>query len=150
MIYFAIIVILVIIDLVSKQYVKKNFKLHKEYYLCKFFNIYHIKNEGIAYGFFKNSKKLIFTFLSICLIIVCILFLLAFKENSKLKKLAYSFALGGAFGNFIDRVINKNVTDFFHIKGTKSPIFNFADIFLIISPIFLIIKELKDEFFKKF
>ncbi len=144
MIYFIIIILLILLDLGSKAYIKKKYKLNEDVSIYKDkIYICHIKNEGLAYGFLKNSKKLIYIIVSICLLLVTILFYSAFKENSKLKKLAFSFALGGAIGNFLDRIKNKNITDFIYIKYKKAPVFNLADIFLFMAPILILIKELK-------
>ena len=99
----------------------------------------------MAYGLLKNFKNIIYVLICISLIFIIFMFYGAFKENSKIKKLAFSFILAGALGNFIDRVKNKCVTDFIFIKYKKLPIFNLADIFLFISPIILIIKEIKTK-----
>lgn len=145
MLYFFIIIALIIIDLGTKSYVKRKYKLNEEVSLYKdIVYICYIKNEGLAYGFLKNTKKLIYVIVSICLTLVGILFYFAFKEKSKLKKLSFSLALGGALGNFIDRIKNKNITDFIYIKYKKAPIFNLADVFLFISSILISIKEIKD------
>ena len=145
MIYIFIIFLLIFIDLFSKNYINKNFKLgqKKSVYKDKIY-IYHIKNKGLAYGFLKNSKNIIYILVFLALIGLLLLFYLIFKDGSKLKKIAYSFALGGALGNFIDRIKNKEVTDFIYLKYKNSPIFNFADIFLLISVILLFTEEIKN------
>ncbi|WP_250277515.1 signal peptidase II [[Clostridium] colinum] len=150
MIYIFLIIFLILIDLISKRYINKKYKINEEKSLYKNkIYIRHIKNEGLAYGILKNSKKLIYIIVFICTLLVSILFYCAFKENSKLKKIAFSFALGGALGNFIERIKNKSITDFIYIKYKNAPIFNFADIFLFISSILLIIKEIKDIIIRK-
>lgn len=150
MIYFFIIIILVFLDLKTKSYIKKRYKINEEIRLYKDkIYICHIKNEGLAYGFLKNCKKCIYILISLCILFISILFYNAFKERSKLKKLAFSFALGGALGNFIDRIKNKNITDFIYVKYKKAPIFNLADIFLVISPMLIFFKEIKDIITKK-
>ena len=47
----------------------------------------------------------------------------------------------------IDRVINNKVTDFidFVIFGYDFPVFNIADIFIVISAVFIMISVLKEE-----
>ncbi len=60
--------------------------------------------------------------------------------------------LGGALGNFYDRIIYKAVPDFidFHIGNFHWFIFNVADIFITLGILFMIIielfnKEIKNE-----
>ncbi len=148
--YIFFILFLIILDLGSKKYVSKKYKLNEKInvYKDKIY-IYHIKNEGLAYGFLKNSKKAIYIISSFCITILSIFAFVSFKEKSRLRKIAFSFALGGAFGNFIDRIKNKKITDFLYIKHKNAPIFNLADIFLFISPILMIIKEIKDFISKR-
>ena len=66
------------------------------------------------------------------------------KNNVKLKnidKIIYGVLLGGIIGNLIDRVLYGYVIDYlsFNIFGYSFPIFNFADICIVLSMIGLII-----------
>lgn len=150
MVYFFIVIVIFLIDLISKSIIKKKFSLNKEYSIYKNkISIYHIKNKGLAYGILKNFPKLIIYSMSIAIIILFAVFCLFLNDNSKLKKLALSFALGGALGNYYDRLKNKHITDFIYIKYKNAPVYNLADFFLIASPIILLIKFLKDIFIKK-
>tara|TARA_Y100000766_G_scaffold241335_1_gene219211 strand:- start:121 stop:354 length:234 start_codon:yes stop_codon:yes gene_type:complete len=65
------------------------------------------------------------------------------SKSSGLKKYSLLMILGGALGNVFDRIIYKAVPDFidFHIGNFHWFIFNFADIFISIGVIFLIIME---------
>ena len=150
MVYFFIVIFIFLIDLFSKFIIKKKFSLNKEYpiYKNKIF-ICHIKNKGFAYGALKKFQKLIMCSTSIAVLILLVLFCLALKDTSKLKKLALSFALGGALGNYYDRLKNKSITDFIYIKYKNAPIYNLADFFLMASPIMLLIKLFKDILIKK-
>ena len=42
----------------------------------------------------------------------------------------FSLIVGGALGNFIDRICLGGVRDFIELKFIEFPIFNFADVFL--------------------
>jgi len=63
------------------------------------------------------------------------------KNKSKILRLAISIVLGGALGNFIDRLLYGKVTDFldFYIFGYDYPVFNVADICVNIGTILLAI-----------
>lgn len=141
--YFFIIMFLILLDLSLKEYVKSKYKIGEEIniYKNRIF-ICYTKNKGLAYGFLKNCKKTIYFIIIISIFLISVLFYFAFKEKSILKKLAFSFALGGALGNFIDRIKNKAVTDYIYIKAKKAPIFNLADIFLLISIVLIFIKDI--------
>ena len=114
-----------------------------EIFSSKFLNIYLIWNEGIAFGLFSFGTKSLYNFLSI--IILLIIFFLFFMLNQAkgLKKYSLLMILGGALGNFFDRLFYKAVPDFidFHIAGFHWFIFNVADIFISIGVFLLIILE---------
>ena len=66
------------------------------------------------------------------------------SKSIGLKKLALLMILGGALGNFFDRLVYKAVPDFldFHIGNFHWFIFNVSDIFITIGIIFMIISEI--------
>ena len=66
------------------------------------------------------------------------------KKSIGLKKYSLLMILGGALGNFFDRIFNKAVPDFidFHLEEFHWFIFNVADIFITIGIIFLISFEI--------
>ena len=70
-----------------------------------------------------------------------ILYIYKNKPKSLIEKIGYSMILGGAIGNFLDRVIYGYVIDFldFNIFGYEYPIFNLADSFILIGVILLVI-----------
>ena len=63
------------------------------------------------------------------------------KSNKNVEKIAYFFIIIGALGNIIDRAINSYVVDFIslHYNSFYWPAFNFADIYITIGIIMLII-----------
>ena len=66
------------------------------------------------------------------------------KQAKGIKKYSLLMILGGALGNFFDRLFYKAVPDFidFHVGDFHWFIFNVADIFISIGVIFLISLEL--------
>ncbi len=72
-----------------------------------------------------------------------VLFYFMFKSKTS-EKIFFSFIIGGAVGNFYDRIIYKAVPDFldFHIQDFHWFTFNIADIFITLGIIFMIINEL--------
>ena len=66
------------------------------------------------------------------------------KQATGIKKYSLLMVLGGALGNFFDRLFYKAVPDFidFHVGDFHWFIFNVADIFISIGVIFLISLEL--------
>ncbi len=68
---------------------------------------------------------------------------MAIKSNG-IEKVSFSLIFGGSLGNIFDRLYYSSVIDFidFHIKNFHWFIFNFADIFICLGVIILILLEL--------
>ena len=97
-----------------------------------FFNIVHVQNYGAAFGLLNNPETnwQFWFFFTITLFIVG--FILHLVKNSPydgLLFLGFGLILGGALGNFIDRVRLRYVIDFldFYIGAWHWPVFNVAD-----------------------
>ena len=72
-----------------------------------------------------------------------------FIKSTDIKKfefINYSILIGGIFGNLFDRIKYGKVIDYldFNIFGYNFPIFNFADICIVISVILLLIYNIKE------
>ena len=65
------------------------------------------------------------------------------NKNEGMKKYSLLMILGGAIGNFYDRVFFKAVPDFidFHIGNFHWFIFNVSDIFITIGVVLMIVLE---------
>ena len=134
-----------ILDRLTKLYVIYLDKINSssEIFSSKFLNIYLIWNEGIAFGLFSFNEKNLYNFLTLFILIIIFVILYMTSKSSGFKKYSLLMILGGALGNVFDRIIYKAVPDFidFHIGNFHWFIFNFADIFITIGVIFLIILE---------
>ena len=149
--YFDILILFLIfiLDRFSKIYViylseKNNYS---QIFSSKFLDIHLIWNEGIAFGLLSSSETYFYNLIStIIAIIIFILFLMIIRSKG-LKKLLLISILGGAIGNFYDRMVYKAVPDFidFHINDFHWFIFNIADIFISIGVFFMILYEIIDN-----
>jgi len=76
-------------------------------------------------------------------IVIISLFYISIISN-KLDKLIYSIIIGGALGNFSDRLIYKAVPDFIdlHYNNLHWFVFNVADIFITLGIIALLISSI--------
>ena len=146
--YLEVIIILVIffLDRISKLYVIYQNKLitNSELYSSKFLNIHLIWNEGIAFGLFSFNEDYLYNSLTFLIFIVIIFIIFMIRKSDPLRKYALLLVLGGALGNFFDRLIYKAVPDFidFHVGNFHWFIFNVADIFITLGILFMVIIEL--------
>ena len=142
---FAILLIF-LLDRISKIYVihqDKNFP-GSEIFSSKFLNISLIWNEGIAFGLFSFDDAKLYNILTILILIIIFVIVFMMFKSEGLKKFALLMILGGALGNFFDRIIYKAVPDFidFHIGNFHWFIFNVSDIFITIGVILMLTLEL--------
>jgi len=130
-----------IIDLISKLIISNNFKLYESISIIdNFFNITYTHNYGGAWSIFESSTLLI-TIIGIIIIILLIFYVIKNKINSKSDIISYSLIIGGALGNLFDRIVYGYVIDFldFNIFGYDYPIFNIADMMIVIGIFMLLI-----------
>ena len=124
---FIISIVTFLIDMLTKYFIKDLVIIKN------FFEFKRVINDGAAWSIF-SSKRLMLILIS------------DFKENKR-NTLAFGLLLGGCLGNLYDRVIYGYVRDFIYFKfGTYSyPIFNIADIGIVIGTILLLYACLKGE-----
>ncbi len=138
--------IVVIIDQVTKYFIDSYLNLNQSITIIKnFFNITYIHNSGAAWGIFKNNSVFL-VLISLVILVIFITQLNKFKKNIK-NILALGLIIGGLIGNLIDRIFFSHVKDFldFNIFGYDYPIFNIADISVVIGAILLIIAIIRGE-----
>ena len=146
--YLEIIIILIIffLDRISKLFVIYQDKLNfnSEIYTSKFLNIHLIWNEGIAFGLFSFNENNLYNFLTFLIFLVIIFIIFLIRNSDLISRYALLLVLGGALGNFFDRLFYKAVPDFidFHVGNFHWFIFNIADIFITIGVLFLIFIEI--------
>ena len=129
---------LVILDQVTKQLILNNLYLGEQISIIDgFFSITSHRNQGGAWGIFSGEM----TFFYLISLGSAVLFYFLGKDVDFTQKKFYSIAItlmiAGGIGNFIDRLLFKEVIDFldFIIFDYDFPTFNVADICLVIGVI---------------
>ena len=134
------------LDRITKLYViSENLKsLSAELFESKYLNIFLIWNEGVAFGLLSFNESFGYNLVTIIISIVIIVLIVMLLNAKKFKRLALLCVIGGALGNFYDRVVFNAVPDFidFHIGDLHWFIFNIADIFITLGVIMLILLEI--------
>lgn len=114
-----------------------------------FFSLTYVLNDGAAFSLFASR-----TYLLILIALICLFFIIYELKNNlddRVLSIGYSLVLAGLLGNFLDRLIDGYIIDYlsFKILGYNYPIFNFADILIVVGIIVVIIKEILKERGKK-
>ncbi len=142
-IFFILIIIIFLLDRLSKLQIINNYN-EGSYYMNDYINFDLIWNIGIGFGFLSSTSSTVYNLITIVIatVILILLFLFLFSEN--LDKFIYSIIIGGALGNFYDRITYKAVPDFIdlHYNNYHWFTFNIADIFITIGILFFIFKEI--------
>jgi signal peptidase II len=150
---FIFITIIFFFDRISKIYILKQFQknLDNTLYESEFLNIYLIWNEGIAFGLMSFDEKNFYNGLTSIIILVSLFILHIAYQNKGLKRYALLSIFAGSLGNIFDRLVYNAVPDFidFHIKDFHWFIFNFADIFITLGVIIMIMTEFLNNNDKK-
>ncbi len=117
----------IILDIITKKMIISNIGPGDVIDIFPFLRIVFVKNTGAAFGMFASLGNTFFIVVTLLAIVFIILYLRSISKG--LEQLALSLILGGAIGNFIDRVTVGDVTDFidFYIGTWHWPAFNVAD-----------------------
>ena len=146
LLYLTLIIILFVLDLVSKNYAENYFLFGQSYTtFLPFIDFFLIYNSGIAFGLFDGYGDLASNILLIItIIILAYLIRMLIQEKVQIAKLALSLIIAGALGNIIDRIVDGRVTDFLHLEVANFSffIFNLADAFITLGAILIIYFEL--------
>lgn len=114
---FILCIVIPIIDIFSKVIVKKTLALGEEVpILGHFLRFTHIENTGVVFGFFSQTASQYIILKNILLLIfgIAILYflILEYKKSQKnLYFMAYSFIIGGALGNILERLLGYVIYD---------------------------------------
>ena len=93
------------------------------------------KNPGAAFGLFEGQRWL-FMGITVVVIVVLAAILMSGKYRQyRLVNLSGTLIIAGGIGNMIDRIFRGYVVDMFDLEFMDYPIFNLADIFVVVGVI---------------
>lgn len=147
MLYYLIALVIIVIDQLTKWWVVANMEIGESITVIE--NVFYItshRNTGAAWGILAGQMGFFYIVTSIVILVV-IYYMKKFAKESKLMGWSLALILGGAIGNFIDRLFRKEVVDFFntYIGSYDYPIFNVADSALVVGVILVLIATYLDE-----
>ena len=138
---FFLIILVFFLDRYSKTFMLSNLN-ENLIYINDFMNFDLIWNTGIGFGFLRSSSSLVYNSITVIVGIIVIALVFISLKSDKFDKTVFSLIIGGALGNFYDRIFFKAVPDFIdiHYGNFHWFTFNIADIFITIGVICFIIK----------
>ncbi|MDC0060268.1 signal peptidase II [Pelagibacteraceae bacterium] len=139
-----IFLLLVLFDILSKYIVFNYIDLYQFIKITYFIDITHIHNFGVSFGLFAGTiPALVLVFVG--LFVTAFVLYLYINSSDFLERWGLFIIICGAIGNIVDRSINGYVIDFIylHINQYYWPAFNFADIYISIGIIMIIVNMLK-------
>ena len=144
---FLIASLIFLLDQFTKMQVVQNLYIGQRNELTVFFNLVHVRNYGAAFSFLSEAggwQRWFLTFVSAVASMVIVYWIKKSDEKKYLETLSLIIILGGALGNFYDRLILGYVIDFldFHWSGVHFPAFNIADTAITIGAILFIADNL--------
>jgi signal peptidase II len=140
--YFIIVIIIFFLDRFSKLEILNQFS-ENTHYINNFINFDLIWNTGIGFGLLSFNSSLFYNLVSILIGLVVLILIYIFLISEKYEKLIYALIIGGAFGNFYDRLVYKAVPDFIdlHYNNFHWFTFNVADIFITLGILAFILRS---------
>ena len=136
-----LITLIFILDRLSKAEIINDIN-SKSIYVNKFINFDLIWNTGVGFGLLSSESFLIYNLVSILIGIIILILLGVCLMSKSLDKFIFSVIIGGAIGNFYDRLFYNAVPDFIdiHYNNFHWFTFNVADIFITLGIITFVFK----------
>lgn len=102
------------------------------------FHLTYVENRGASFGMLQGAQVFFLIITAAALVAGAFFMIRTRKTQSVFLKISLSLVVGGAIGNFIDRIFLGYVRDLFDFSGFGFPwIFNVADACLVVGAILL-------------
>ena len=149
--------ILILLDQGTKLWALASLKpVHNMTLAEGFMDLTFVENRGVAFGMFSGQRW--FILLLTCVIAAGLIWFYVMMPKKKEYfplRVSLVLVLSGAIGNIIDRLFRGYVVDFFEFTFFEWPVFNVADIYVVVGVILLalmlifVVKEEDLDFKKK-
>lgn len=151
-------ILLIVLDQITKKIAVSKLKGNQAVPIWKnVFELDYVENHGSAFGLFQNQKVFL---LIVGVVFMAIMIYVLWKTPAKKRfwpiHALVAGIIAGGLGNMIDRMTLGYVVDFFSFVLIHFPVFNVADVYIVISTfclaiclIFVYQEEELDFFWKK-
>lgn len=149
-----LIIILTAADQLIKLAVVENISLYEVHEIIKIgshkiFSLTYVKNNGAAWSIMAGKSWFLIG-IPIIIILIGLFYLYKKRHDSKFLIISLSVLISGGIGNLIDRIRFHEVIDYIKFEPIDFPIFNFADICVVVGGVlfciyFIIIDEINKK-----
>ena len=144
------VIVLILLDQGTKFWALASLKpIHNMTLVEGFMDLTFVENRGVAFGMFSGQRWFILLLTGV-IAVGLIWFYMTMPKKKEYFPLRVSLVLvlSGAIGNIIDRLFRGYVVDFFEFTFFEWPVFNVADIYVVVGVILLALMVMfvvKDE-----
>lgn len=135
----AVAIVILLFDQLTKTYILKNISVGEVFGELPYVADYiYVKNTGAAFSILSNNTWLL-SAISVIFVIAVLIYRIVAKPKGVLLNIALVLFFAGALGNAIDRVAYGYVVDFISIKWFDFPVFNIADMAIVMGAVTAVI-----------
>ena len=140
-----LVILLLLIDQGSKGIMEAILTGKSITVIPNFFSLVFVTNTGAAWSIMQGNT--LFLVILGIIAVFALIFVMPTIKESVWKSFSFTLLYAGIIGNLLDRAIFHYVKDFlkFTIFGYEYPVFNFADIFIVVGAVLLIVAAWKGD-----
>ena len=145
--YFILAALVVVLDQVVKYLTRANIALGEHLDFIPGFDLTYIQNTGAAFSILSQHTWILTALSGVVSLILAVMLAKNYFPET-IAKFSMALLLGGAIGNFIDRLFFGFVTDMFATTFMDFPVFNVADMGVVVGGFllcFYVLLTMKDE-----
>lgn len=140
-------VFIIFLDQIIKIIVEHQLFLRQSIeFISGFFSVTYVQNYGAAFSVLTGNRIFLIVMALAALLMIYQCFING-KSLNKIEQITYGLLVGGIIGNLLDRMFRGYVVDYldFQIFHYDFPVFNLADISIIVSALLILWMMVKGE-----